>query len=51
MHTLNINYDYPEVTCTNIVVVRIYIQKFNNDKRRKEVAIGKVATHLCILWN
>ena len=24
------------------------MKKINNDKRRKEVAVGKVATHLCI---
>jgi hypothetical protein len=24
-----------------------YAQKFNNDRRRKEVAIGKVVVHLC----
>ena len=23
-------------------------KKFNKDKRRKEVAVGKVATHLCL---
>ena len=24
------------------------LKKINNDKRRKEVAVGKVATHLCL---
>jgi hypothetical protein len=24
-------------------------KKVNNDKRRKEVAVGKVATHLCLI--
>ena len=33
------------VTCTNLVLVRIYIK---NDKRRKEVEVGKVAAHLCL---
>ena len=36
-----------EVTCTNLVLVKIWIF-FNNDKRRKEVAVGKVAAHLCL---
>jgi hypothetical protein len=33
--------------CTNLVLVRIW-KKSNNDKRRKEVAEGKVAAHLCL---
>ena len=36
-----------EVICTNLVLVRIW-KKINNDKRRKEVAIGKVAARLCL---
>jgi hypothetical protein len=33
----------------NLVLVRILWKKNNNDKRRKEVAVGrKVATHLCL---
>jgi hypothetical protein len=36
-----------EVTCTNLVLVRIW-KKTNNGKRRKEVAIGKVEAHLCL---
>ena len=36
-----------EVTCTNLVLVRIW-KKIKNDKRRKEVTIGKVAAHLCL---
>ena len=24
------------------------MEKYNNDKRRKEVAVGKVAAHLCL---
>jgi hypothetical protein len=30
------------------VLVRIWKKKNNNDKRKKEVAIGKVAAHLCL---
>ena len=37
-----------EVTCTNLVLVRIWKKKIKNDKRRKEVTIGKVAAHLCL---
>ena len=29
------------------MLVRIW-KKINNDKRRKEVAVGKVAAHLCL---
>ena len=36
-----------EVTCTNVVLVRIW-KIINNDKRRKEVGIGKLAVHLCL---
>ena len=36
-----------EVTCTNVVLVRIW-KRINNDQRRKEVAIGKLAVHLCL---
>ena len=28
--------------------VRKDMKKINNDKRRKEVAVGKVAAHLCL---
>ena len=35
------------VTCTNLVLVRIW-KKINNDTRRKEVAIGEVAAYLCL---
>ena len=37
--------EYVKVTCTNLVLVRIW-RKINNDERRKEVAVGKVAAHL-----
>jgi hypothetical protein len=37
-----------EVTCTNLVLVRIWKNKITYDKRRKEVAVGKVAAHLCL---
>jgi hypothetical protein len=30
-----------------LVLVRIW-EKINNDKRRKEVVVGKVAAHLCL---
>ena len=30
-----------------LVIVRIW-QKIDNDKRRKEVVVGKVAAHLCL---
>jgi hypothetical protein len=36
-----------EVTYTNLRLVRIW-KKINNDKRRKEVIVGKVAAHLCL---
>jgi hypothetical protein len=36
-----------EVACTNLVLVRI-LKEINNDKRRKEVAVGKVRAHLCL---
>ena len=36
-----------EVTCTNLVLVKIW-KKINNAKRRKDVAVGKVAAHLCL---
>ena len=36
-----------EVTCTNLVLLRI-CKKVHNDKRRKEVAIRKVEAHLCL---
>ena len=31
----------------NLVLVRIWI-KSNNDKRRKKVVVGKVASYLCL---
>jgi hypothetical protein len=31
----------------NLVLVRIW-KKINNEKRRKEVKVGKVAAHLCL---
>ena len=37
-----------EVTCTNLVLVRVW-KKINNDRRRKEVPVGKVAAHLCLI--
>ena len=37
-----------EVTCTNLVLVRVW-KKINNDRRRKEVPIGKVAAHLYLI--
>ena len=36
-----------EVTCTNLVLVKLE-KKFNNDKRRKEVTGRKVVMHLCL---
>ena len=36
-----------EVTCKNSMLVRIW-KKNDNDKRRKEVVVGKVAAHLCL---
>jgi hypothetical protein len=36
-----------EVTCTNLVLVRIY-KKINNDKRRRDIIIGKVVAHLSL---
>jgi hypothetical protein len=36
-----------EVTCTNLVLVRI-CKKINNDKRRKGVALRKALAHLCL---
>ena len=36
-----------EITCTNLALVRIW-KKINNEKMRKEVAIGKVVAHLCL---
>jgi hypothetical protein len=35
------------VTCTNLVLVSIYKKNYD-DKRGKEVAIRKVAVHLCL---
>ena len=32
------------------MLARIW-KKINNDKRRKEVAVGKVAAHLCLTLN
>ena len=32
----------------NLVLVRIWEKKINDCKRTKEVAIGKVAVHLCL---
>jgi hypothetical protein len=36
-----------EVTCTNLVLVRI-CKKNNNDKRRRDMVIRKVVAHLCL---
>jgi hypothetical protein len=36
-----------EITCTNLMFVKIR-SKINNDKRRKEVAVGKLPKHLCL---
>jgi hypothetical protein len=36
-----------EVTCTDLVLVRIQ-KKINNDRMRREVAVGKVTAHLCL---
>ena len=36
----------------NLVLVRIW-KKINNDKRRKDMVVGKVVAHLCltlIIW-
>ena len=43
-----------KVTCLNLVLVRIWERNNNNnnnkdiDKRRREVAIGKVEAYLCL---
>ena len=36
-----------EVTCTNLVLVKI-LKKTDNNKRRKEAAVGKLPEHLCL---
>ena len=37
-----------EATCTYLVLVRIR-KKINNDRRRKEVVVGKVAVHSLLI--
>jgi len=36
-----------EVTCANLVSIKI-LNFFNNNKRRKEVVVEKVAAYLCL---
>jgi hypothetical protein len=38
-----------EVTCTNLVlVIKDMKKKINNDKRRRDMVVGKVVAHLCL---
>ena len=36
-----------EVTCTNLMLVRIW-KEFNNYKRRRDMVVGKMVAHLCL---